>query len=526
MSNQARQPFLTNDKLLNRLKYCTNLPSPPGVATRIIELAENPSTDMSSVADVVSLDPALTAKILRMANSPLYARRRKTENLRQAIIMFGLNGTLTLALTFSLVSSLRANSISGMNYEAFWRRSLATAICSRLLGISLQLGAKEDLFLAGLLQDIGMLALDKAIPDLYQDIGSKQTDHLYIQAMELKALGSDHAAIGAWLLQSWNLSERFLYAIAGSHNPTALHLENSEHDSFVRCVAVSSIMADILCSSDHEYSSRQAAIHANKLLGLSPEALGSVLDAVADEMKETAVLFEIDLGDAVLMESILEQAKENLMLRNLKGMQETAELHNTAMSLEAKTLELQEKARRDDLTGLYNRAYLNGVIRAEFETAKAYGWPLAIMFLDLDYFKKVNDTFGHAAGDQVLKETARLLIMNTRDSDTVARYGGEEFVVVLPGTDLKGAQITCERLLNAFRAARHEVCSGTEIVVTVSIGIAVQGEGVNFDQAESIVQAADKAVYAAKYQGRNRYVLHKDGSSTQTILKTRKRSSV
>ena len=98
-------------------------------------------------------------------------------------------------------------------------------------------------------------------------------------------------------------------------------------------------------------------------------------------------------------------------------------------------------------------------------------------------------------------------------------------MVVLPGTGLKGTQTTCERLVNAFRAARHEVCSGTEIVVTVSIGIAVQGEGVNFDQAESIVQAADKAVYAAKYQGRNRYVLHKARSSTQTILKTHKRSS-
>ncbi len=509
MNNQSRKAFLANDKLLDRLKHCSNLPSPPGIAARIIELAETPTTDMSSVADVVSLDPALTAKILRMANSPLYARKRKTDNLRQAIIMFGLNGTLTLALTFSLVSTLRANSITGMNYKSFWRRSLATAICSRLLGISLKLGVKEDLFLAGLLQDIGMLALDKAIPELYQNIGTKQTDHRYIQAIELKTLGTDHAAVGAWLIQNWNLSERFFYAIAGSHNPLALNLENSEHDSFVRCVAVSSAMADIIWSSDHERTSYDVAELANKLLGLGSEALGLVLDSVADEMKETAALFEIDLGDAVLMESILEQAKENLMLRNLKGMQETAELYSTTMSLEAKTLELQEKTRRDDLTGLYNRTHLDSVIRKEFETAKAHGWPLTIVFIDLDHFKKVNDTFGHAAGDQILKETARLLIANTRDSDTVARYGGEEFVIVLPGTGLNGARLTCDRLVNAFRAARHEVCSGTEIVVTVSMGIAIQGEGIDFDQAESIVNAADKAVYAAKFQGRNCYVLHK-----------------
>lgn len=189
-------------------------------------------------------------------------------------------------------------------------------------------------------------------------------------------------------------------------------------------------------------------------------------------------------------------------------MQETAHLHKITESLASRTRELEEANRRDGLTGLYNRVHLDQVLAEEFALAKKQGLPLSIACVDLDHFKKVNHNYGHQAGDQVLQATARLLIANTRGTDIVGRYGGEEFVAVLPGTGQDGARITCERLLKAFQTARHDIGGESHIAVTVSIGIATQGESVEFDRVDDLLQAADRAVYGAKRQGRSRFVVH------------------
>jgi diguanylate cyclase (GGDEF)-like protein len=108
-------------------------------------------------------------------------------------------------------------------------------------------------------------------------------------------------------------------------------------------------------------------------------------------------------------------------------------LEETSEHLEARTEALEDKQRRDALTGVFNRGYLDEVLASEFQSAVAHGWPLSIVFADLDRFTLVNDTYGHLAGDTVLIVAARLILDVVRDSDRVARYGGEEFVIILPG---------------------------------------------------------------------------------------------
>lgn len=117
-----------SDSLLLMLKTCTDLPSPPAIATKVIELSSCETSGLSDVADVVGIDPALSAKLLRMANSPLYTKQRKVENLRQAITLFGLNGTLNIALSFPLKQNSVDDRNSGLNYNLYWKRSLASAI--------------------------------------------------------------------------------------------------------------------------------------------------------------------------------------------------------------------------------------------------------------------------------------------------------------------------------------------------------------------------------------------------------------
>ena len=159
------------------------------------------------------MDSALAAKVLRIANSPLYAQRRKSENLRQALLVLGMNATLTLALSFSLVKCLRAGRSNGISHPLYWRRALLAGTAARALADALHHPLAEEIFLAALLQDVGILALDQAIPDLYQRGETLQRDHAALAAMENARLQTDHARVGAWLMKSWNLPERLHAAI-------------------------------------------------------------------------------------------------------------------------------------------------------------------------------------------------------------------------------------------------------------------------------------------------------------------------
>ena len=494
--------FLVDKQLLECLEKCTTLPSPPVVAMRILDLSRDPDVDIGKVADVVSMDPALAAKILRIANSPIYAMRRKTENLRQAIMLLGLNGTLTMALSFSLAASMHNNACQGFDYNLFWSRSLAAATCSRRLSMAAGVGAGEEMFLAGLLQDIGMLALDKLQPEFYKSLGVDQFDHNSLQLLEREKLGADHAAIGGWLLQKWNLPETLQYAVAGSHNLQYVDSQ-SEHFSYALCVALSGLLSDALLMDDGGQSLLPVLDLVSGNLAIDEETLAALPATLNEDFMEAAALFETDLADYSLSESLIDQAKEALLLRNLQTIQQSDKLQKEAEQLETRTKTLEERARRDGLTGLFNRAYMDDKMEQEYKIAEARDWPLVVMFVDLDHFKAVNDTHGHQVGDDILRATAEMLDACTRDTDIVARFGGEEFVIILPGCREEAANVVTERLIRTFRDKQHPVQDGGKITVTASIGLAIMDEGRTFTSAAEMLGAADKAVYAAKDQGRN-----------------------
>src|SRR5271154_2255702 len=136
-----------NPEIEAHLRSLVSFPSPPGVATHIIEIASDPDIEMGKVAKALSMDSALSTKILRIANSPLYAQRRKSENLRQALVVLGLNATLTLALSFSLVKSLRTGKANGMNHPRELRRALIAATAGRALADAMRQSLAEEIFL-------------------------------------------------------------------------------------------------------------------------------------------------------------------------------------------------------------------------------------------------------------------------------------------------------------------------------------------------------------------------------------------
>jgi diguanylate cyclase (GGDEF)-like protein len=164
--------------------------------------------------------------------------------------------------------------------------------------------------------------------------------------------------------------------------------------------------------------------------------------------------------------------------------------------------ELARLARRDALTGLPNRLAVEERLRAEsLRRSARRGTACAVLMIDIDFFKPINDTHGHATGDEVLAQVARLLAATVRESDFVARYGGEEFLVLLPETTLAGARTVAEKLRDVVEASPHPVAGR----MTVSIGLAM-AEQLTGDLAAVMAQA-DAALYEAKRTGRNRVVV-------------------
>ena len=166
--------------------------------------------------------------------------------------------------------------------------------------------------------------------------------------------------------------------------------------------------------------------------------------------------------------------------------------------LEERNRELQETAVRDRLTGLYNRHYIDETLDRSIALARSRGNPFSLILIDIDHFKRVNDEFGHDAGDRVLVAAAKALAQAVRDSDTHGRFGGDEFVVILPDAALEVAQSVAARILDAVRALRDE---RLPLSVTVSAGLAELRPG---EERAQFFRRADDLLYMAKRGGRNR----------------------
>lgn len=180
------------------------------------------------------------------------------------------------------------------------------------------------------------------------------------------------------------------------------------------------------------------------------------------------------------------------------------ELALRVAEIESLNAKLRELAIRDPLTGLHNRRYFEETAGRDAARAVRAGEPVAILAIDLDHFKAVNDRFGHAAGDLVLRALADILTAGVRDSDLVCRFGGEEFVVLLPGATMVVALERAEAVRAELAGTLIDPGDGTEIRSTVSVGVAVfRGEG---DSHEAALRRADAALYEAKRAGRNRVI--------------------
>ena len=265
---------------------------------------------------------------------------------------------------------------------------------------------------------------------------------------------------------------------------------------------------------------------ASRILGPVSELLAkplSVVDARAPEARNAfAVRFDVPRVAVVAADGSPFDERERKLIEELFGLIRTAEesearyeelelrmlsLQRENLDLVVKNRRLSEVSSRDALTGLYNRWFVVEKIDSEMNRALRHGSPMSLLMLDVDHFKRVNDTWGHPAGDQVLQGIGKLLRESCRVYDVPGRYGGEEFCIVLPETQLGGTTIVAERIRRRLESTELP-CGDTSIVVTASIGIAsfdAPGAGEMLTPSD-LIERADRALYSAKTRGRNRVV--------------------
>ncbi len=490
------------------LKTTNRLPTPPGVAIRILELVESDETSIEDITQVISGDPALTSKIIKFINSPLVGLGFRGTTVGEAVARIGMRGAQMMALSFSLVSEKHRESCPSFSFDRFWSESLARAVGARCIARHLLGWDPEEAFITGLLARIGKLVLATGMPSDYEPVlagaaGSGEP----LEKRERAALGTDHLEMGMQLLREWSLPE-VIWKTAGTLEPG--HERPNRSAKIIEMAdAVAAFMVE---DTRHTAAAvQELAVAAGDRLEIDGEAFRVLLGQIGQDWISYGRLLSVQTSKAPDIQAIETQAEEH---RNALRLASELEVQ----SLRVENQQLGRIARRDRLTGLFNRAAFDEDFASALAAAEGSGSAVALLLIDVDHFKAINDSHGHRTGDLALEHVARVLDDAARKRDTLYRYGGEEFALVAPDCPPAAAQQLAETIRKAVAGSP---CTGgdAQISMTVSLGIGWAQWPQRPATATELLEYADRRLYEAKHAGRNCWRI--DASSARGSLWTR-----
>ena len=516
----------------------TRIPSLPTVAIEALKLFHDPDSSNEKLVAVIRNDPAMVSKFLKAANSSKYGVQGEVTDLARAVMLMGRSATAPLVLSFSLARQSMESSDHLEHYRRFWLRSFVQASAAEV--IAAQFGSpsfRGECYTTNILSGLGKLAFLRAEPEKYLSCLQRATETgVPLARCEQEAFGFNHSKLSSVLLQQLGLPERCQLAIRGINDPSVvLSISDSARHPLLEVTRLADAVASLLCDDTPAI----ALIHLEEALASIqlPQKLNAeqVIEAVQHHMEASNQLFDINPPELPSASELLQDALDQLSrLADMANEPEQAqsvpvELLEENGRLKRRVADLLHFSRLDSLTGLCNRAYLLQELAERAAIHRVRGLSLGMAVIDIDHFKKINDTYGHQAGDQALKVVADTLSDALRDTDLVGRYGGEEFVAILEDSNAAGLAVVGERLRSRIEKSVF-VFEGKRIPITASVGL-VEGQVFGSEQTfgEGLFAAADAAMYKAKKSGRNCFVVESllhDNSGTHSSERSRSKQMV
>lgn len=620
-----------------------NLPSPSGVGLGILQLTQGDDYAIEELAKLISADPALSGRIIKLANSAMVAGSVRATDVLSASRRLGVRSVRSVALGFSLISANRSGICTEFDYARYWSLSLSSAVLAQSIAGEVAGCCPSEAFTCSLLSRVGMLALASVHPERYSHTlrctrgGSLEV----LLAAESGAFDITHAEVTLALFEDWRLPKAFgevaislgqggreleglpaktveLLSVVNAAWMLAPKLMSGatieEADPYLATVAetseldVSALSSALTASVDPwsewkvmlnlaDVTVRKKGEPVTKLPDDGKPDLSGILEeheedevsldplvmivddderiirlvtfllkkagfrfAVARDGKEALLLGEQELPEIIITDWMMPEMtgvelcahiKRSEALRHSYVIMLTAEeaidsieegfaagaddyvckpfsgpiligrVQSAKRALElqvqldrkrevrtkqmAKLSEMTNRLRSvtmtDALTKLPNRRFARRQLIEEWNVSVERDKRLSLGMIDIDNFKRINDTYGHDVGDHVLRMTGLVLRDNTRKADFVCRFGGEEFLLINIDCTRETALQCCERLRAAVEA-NHIEYGGFSGNVTISLGVAERKDG--YGDVDSLLKAADQAVYRAKRLGRNR----------------------
>ncbi|HVU06042.1 MAG TPA: diguanylate cyclase [Polyangiaceae bacterium] len=470
------------------------------VATRIVQEALRDDVELSALTRLAEADPAFALRVVSGVNSSAFALPRKVSDVRQACSLLGIRGLRNLALSL-VVSDMIPRGPDG---SVLLANSLRRAVAGRLLAEAIGEKQPDEHFTAGLFLEIGLLHAARA--DIAAAAEVARMPALHRVTYERACGRPEHPTAGAELAATLKLPDALVEAVQNHHAP-------KPPESALGRVAWTAERVAAVFEGGDVTRNQKTAVEAAQALALHPAATTKLIEKLPALVAETARAFDRDVAAQEDVGKLVADANKRLVELNvnyeqiLRRMEQLlSEKEQLTIQLQRANAELANVAATDPLTGLPNRRSFEEAVKRDFARALRNGTAVALVMVDVDHFKKVNDTFGHATGDQVLRAVADVLRSALRTGDIPARFGGEEFVAILPGSDADGGRTVAERI-RALLAAHDMPGPNGAFRVTASVGVASASGAACRDAEAAVLARADAALYEAKRSGRNRVVV-------------------
>ncbi|MEO0475918.1 MAG: diguanylate cyclase [Planctomycetota bacterium] len=461
----------------------------------VLKVMQADGNDPDQLIKALATCPVLSARVIGVANSAGSSAIHRMDTIDRCVRHLGAKQTRTIALTMAMQLMVDQLDVDQELVSALWASAATKAVTAQLVAETVSPDEADRAYSLGLLQDIGLPVLLAVDPGFFKSklVGS-QGKSSWIE-LERSHFGIDHAELGAVMLQAWDAPADLALQISRHHG-------SLNDDDMAWLAEMPSRIAGLLPHLDEKTTADQSqtlsAAH-ERFLSESFDTLDSLMSKVKQRFNA--------LGKAGGGASQMPSDFTNQLVESVCG--DTFSLAAKVSRLERQLAQqvdalayAQQDARSDALTGLLNRRGFDSFGQQMLAQAAKANLSVACLIIDLDDFKPINDTHGHAAGDRVLTAAAKLLQANTAKGDLVARVGGDEFAILILGDQQGDAHALAQRL--------HAICNGKTInlgndaqaTLAMSIGGTFLQTVTNKTAIDTLTDAADKVMYTIKRAGK------------------------